>query len=82
MDEVVLLAKRYGITTPYTSYLVVPDGPMPVAQAAERARPADREGRRALPLPGAGAGAAASAGQGRPPGGRRAWPDGRRAASR
>jgi Ca-activated chloride channel family protein len=25
-DEVVLLAKKYGITTPYTSYLVVPDG--------------------------------------------------------
>jgi len=30
IDEVVLLAKRYGIATPYTSYLVVPDGPMPV----------------------------------------------------
>jgi Ca-activated chloride channel family protein len=27
--EVVKLAKRYGIATPYTSYLVVPDGPMP-----------------------------------------------------
>ena len=27
VDEVVALAKRYGITTPYTSYLVVPDGP-------------------------------------------------------
>jgi Ca-activated chloride channel family protein len=26
VDEVVTLAKRYGITTPYTSYLVVPDG--------------------------------------------------------
>ena len=32
VDEVVLLAKRYGITTPYTSYLVVPDGPMPVVR--------------------------------------------------
>jgi Ca-activated chloride channel family protein len=31
VDEVVTLAKRYGITTPYTSYLIVPDGPMPVA---------------------------------------------------
>ena len=31
VDEVVTLAKRYGITTPYTSYLVVPDGPVPVA---------------------------------------------------
>jgi Ca-activated chloride channel homolog len=31
VDEVVALAKRYGITTPYTSYLIVPDGPIPVA---------------------------------------------------
>jgi Ca-activated chloride channel family protein len=31
VDEVVTLAKRYGITTPYTSYLIVPDGPIPVA---------------------------------------------------
>jgi len=30
VKEVVALAKRYGIATPYTSYLVVPDGPMPV----------------------------------------------------
>jgi Ca-activated chloride channel family protein len=33
VDEVVLLAKKYGITTPYTSYLIVPDGPMPVVPA-------------------------------------------------
>jgi Ca-activated chloride channel family protein len=32
VDEVVLLAKKYGITTPYTSYLIVPDGPMPVVR--------------------------------------------------
>jgi len=32
VEEVVTLAKRYGITTPYTSYLVVPDGPLPVAR--------------------------------------------------
>jgi Ca-activated chloride channel family protein len=32
VDEVVALAKKYGITTPYTSYLVVPDGPMPVVR--------------------------------------------------
>jgi len=32
VEEVTKLAKRYGIATPYTSYLVVPDGPMPVAQ--------------------------------------------------
>jgi Ca-activated chloride channel family protein len=30
VDEIVALAKKYGITTPYTSYLIVPDGPMPV----------------------------------------------------
>jgi Ca-activated chloride channel family protein len=30
IEEIVTLAKRYGITTPYTSYLLVPDGPMPV----------------------------------------------------
>lgn len=31
-DEVVALGKKYGIVTPYTSYLVVEDVPMPVAQ--------------------------------------------------
>jgi Ca-activated chloride channel family protein len=31
VEEVVKLAKRYGITTPYTSYLVVPDAALPVA---------------------------------------------------
>ncbi len=30
VDEVTVLAKKYGIATPYTSYLVVPDGPVPV----------------------------------------------------
>jgi len=30
-EEVIALAKKYGITTPYTSYLIVPDAPMPVA---------------------------------------------------
>src|SRR5260370_45409 len=30
VEEVTSLAKKYGITTPYTSYLIVPDGPMPV----------------------------------------------------
>jgi Ca-activated chloride channel family protein len=28
VDEVVALAKRYGISTPYTSYLIVPDAPV------------------------------------------------------
>jgi Ca-activated chloride channel family protein len=37
VNEVVALAKRYGITTPYTSYLIVPDAPVPVA-GAEAAR--------------------------------------------
>jgi Ca-activated chloride channel family protein len=32
VDEVTALAKKYGISTPYTSYLIVPDAPMPVAQ--------------------------------------------------
>jgi Ca-activated chloride channel family protein len=32
VDEVVALAKKYGIATPYTSYLVVPDGPVPVVR--------------------------------------------------
>lgn len=32
VDEVTALAKKYGIATPYTSYLVVPDAVMPVAQ--------------------------------------------------
>src|SRR5438876_11279647 len=31
VDEVTTLAKKYGITTPYTSWLIVPDGPVPVA---------------------------------------------------
>jgi Ca-activated chloride channel family protein len=32
VEEVVRLAKKYGITTPYTSYLVVPDGAVPVVR--------------------------------------------------
>lgn len=36
VDEVVALAKKYGIATPYTSYLVVPDAPMPIAGSGER----------------------------------------------
>lgn len=30
VDETKLLAKRYGIATPYTSYLIVPDAPLPM----------------------------------------------------
>ena len=40
VDEVTGIAKKYGIATPYTSYLIVPDGPMPVVRRAEeRGRP-------------------------------------------
>ncbi len=46
VDEVVTLAKRYGITTPYTSYLVVPDGPLPIG----RPMPASAWRRRARPF--------------------------------
>jgi Ca-activated chloride channel family protein len=35
VDETVALAKKYGIATPYTSYLVVPDGPVPLAQGRD-----------------------------------------------
>ncbi len=38
MDEMVLLAKKYGIATPYTSYLVVPDGPVPVSNPVPQPR--------------------------------------------
>ena len=31
VEEVTALAKKYGITTPYTSFLIVPDAPAPVA---------------------------------------------------
>jgi Ca-activated chloride channel family protein len=34
VDEVVKLAKKHGITTPYTSYLVVPDTASPVVSPA------------------------------------------------
>lgn len=39
VDEVISLAKKYGIATPYTSYLVVPDGPMPVVPQPGRRPP-------------------------------------------
>jgi Ca-activated chloride channel family protein len=31
VNEVTLLAKKYGIATPYTSYLIMPDAPVPIA---------------------------------------------------
>ena len=36
VDEVVLLAKRYGITTPYTSYLIMPDASMDIVARGNR----------------------------------------------
>jgi Ca-activated chloride channel homolog len=34
VEETIALAKKYGVATPYTSYLIVPDGPVPVARGA------------------------------------------------
>ncbi len=61
VKEVVALAKKYGITTPYTSYLIVPDGPTPTP-AIRPAGPLARLGRAPLPpalapKPGMGGGA-------------------------
>src|SRR5262245_40987254 len=63
MDEMLALAKKYGIATPYTSYLVVPDAPVPVAAASvtRSATPVDEAAARAL-------GGPASGEAGRPPG--------------
>ncbi|MBI1917724.1 MAG: VWA domain-containing protein, partial [Planctomycetes bacterium] len=42
VSEVVALAKKYGITTPYTSYLVVPDEAVLQQTAPLKATPGDR----------------------------------------
>ncbi len=39
VDETVALAKKYGIATPYTSYLIVPDTALPVAGRVNQGRP-------------------------------------------
>lgn len=36
VDEVTTLAKRYGITTPYTSYMIVPDEVLTAAKAEKK----------------------------------------------
>jgi Ca-activated chloride channel family protein len=36
VDETVALAKKYGIATPYTSYLIVPDAAVPVVNTQPR----------------------------------------------
>src|SRR5262249_19819388 len=66
VEEVTGIAKKYGIATPYTSYLIVPDGPMPVVRRPEeRGRPDVRFGG-----PGGGsAGAGIGGGCGGGPGG-------------
>ena len=45
VNEVVALAKKYGITTPYTSYLIVPDAAVPVAAGRDAGRQAERAAR-------------------------------------
>ncbi|MCE9562180.1 MAG: VWA domain-containing protein [Planctomycetes bacterium] len=49
IKEVVMLAKRYGIATPYTSHLVVPDGLMPVVPITPR--PPIHHGKFPMPAP-------------------------------
>jgi Ca-activated chloride channel family protein len=44
VDEVTALAKKYGITTPYTSWLIVPDSAMPVAGGRPGGGPASGSG--------------------------------------
>lgn len=41
VGEVTALAKKYGIATPYTSYLIVPDAPLPVAGGKGKDLPAN-----------------------------------------
>ena len=53
VDEVMRLAKEYGIATPYTSYLIMPDAPLPVVATANR-RPGAASQPAALTLAGAG----------------------------
>jgi Ca-activated chloride channel homolog len=62
VDDVTKLAKKYGIATPYTSYLVVPDAVMPVAQNFERKQ-------MVIPPPGAGGGSGFGGGMFGGPGG-------------
>jgi Ca-activated chloride channel family protein len=64
IDEVVLLAKRYGIATPYTSYLVVPDAVMPVARPSGPGAPKGGFSAVPVPLPVAGGGAGGFGGAG------------------
>src|SRR5262249_22014349 len=60
VEDVTGIAKKYGIATPYTSYLIVPDGPVPVVRRPEeRGRPDVRFG-----VPGGGSDGVGRAGAG------------------
>lgn len=65
-DEIVSLGKKYGIVTPYTSYLVVEDTPMPVANNVRPPPPPPRpwreeEARRDVPWSARGLGTGGAA---------------------
>jgi Ca-activated chloride channel family protein len=67
VEEIVTLAKRYGITTPYTSYLLVPDAPVAVGGGGGFGGAKGKKGAggpgipQALTTPTSGAGGAAGA---------------------
>lgn len=69
VGEVVALAKKYGIATPYTSYLVVPDGPMPVAGGVPGGPGRPPRGGMVPPGAGIGGGGFGRFGAGGPPAG-------------
>src|SRR5262249_48516865 len=59
IDEVTTIAKKYGIATPYTSYLIVPDAPTTVLSTLRGAGPGAPGGKAGRPLalqPGGGGG--------------------------
>lgn len=67
IDEVVALAKKYGIATPYTSYLVVPDNVMPIVPPTPRpGGPGPQP--KPVPFPAAPIAGGAGGGFGPPPG--------------
>lgn len=69
VDEVMKLARRYGIATPYTSYLVVPDAPIPVARPGRFAETGPGAGGPGTGFGGGFGGIGGIGGGGMPPGG-------------
>jgi Ca-activated chloride channel homolog len=67
MEEMLALAKKYGIATPYTSYLVVPDAAMPVVRGGGQG--GGRGGSSGAPRPDATQYYGQISGSGRAPGG-------------